>query len=107
MTRGSAGVIPPHLLQRRVMEPGSSPASWATVRRLGSVVARHPDIWLEAVRLAVATAPASWWRRRPFLPVPDASYLRWRAATAYGGGGEVPEEPEDVVAYLRWRRRQR
>jgi hypothetical protein len=39
--------------------------------------------------------------------VPDPAYLHWRAVTAYGGTGELPEDPEDVVDYLRWRRRHR
>jgi hypothetical protein len=88
------------------MEPTPAQAA-PQLRRIVTVVARHPDVWLEAARLAVAASPAGWWRRPPFVPVPDPAYLRWRALTAYGGGGELPEDVEDVVAFLRWRRRQR
>jgi hypothetical protein len=47
-------------------------------------------------------ARPGWWRRPPFLPVPDPDYLRFRLETAYGGTGEGPFEPADLVAYLRW-----
>ena len=41
-----------------------------------------------------------WWRRAPFLPIPDADYLRFRLETQYGTGGAP--DPDDVVVYLRW-----
>ena len=72
----------------------------AWLRAVGGVVAR-PLLWPTAVRQAVALAPAGWWRRRPFLPVPDASYLRFRLQTMYGGEAPAPE-PGDVVGYLEW-----
>jgi len=43
-----------------------------------------------------------WWRRRPFLPVPDASLMRFRMITAYGGDGSGVPEPDDLVAWLEW-----
>ena len=46
-------------------------------------------------------ARPGWWRRVPFLPLPDAAYLRFRMQTAYGGDGGSPSA-EDVVTYLRW-----
>jgi hypothetical protein len=45
------------------------------------------------------TAP-DWWRRWPFLPVPDAKYVRYRMETAYGSAR--PPEPDDVITYLEW-----
>ncbi len=47
-----------------------------------------------------------WWRHLPFLPIPDPSYVRWRMLTAYGDPEAVPP-PGELVAFLRWRRRQR
>jgi hypothetical protein len=41
-----------------------------------------------------------WWRRWPFLPVPDADYVRYRMETAYGS--TRPPEPDDVITYLEW-----
>jgi hypothetical protein len=53
------------------------------------------------VRQAVVLAPRGWWRRRPFLPLPDRDYLRFRMVTAYGDPERAPE-PQDVVTYLEW-----
>jgi hypothetical protein len=43
---------------------------------------------------------ADWWRRPPFLPLPDPAYIQFRLETAYGVSGRP--EPADLVAYLRW-----
>jgi hypothetical protein len=51
-------------------------------------------------------APAGWWRRRPFLPVPPGEYLALRAVTQYGDTGHTPDV-DDVVAYLEWARQWR
>ncbi len=61
----------------------------------------HPSLWVTAVRQLVRLTPRGWWRRRPFLPVPDTSYLRFRLVTAYGGTGGDPK-PEDLLTYLHW-----
>jgi hypothetical protein len=74
-------------------------AAWA--------VARHPSLWATAARQAGRLARPGWWRHPPFLPVPDAEYLRFRLETAYGGHGDVAPNPDDLVTYLRWCRRQR
>ena len=66
----------------------------------------HPSLWATAIGAAAAFAPRGWWRRPPFLPVPDDEVIRWRVATAYGSE-EAAIAPEDVVAYLRWRKRHR
>lgn len=62
----------------------------------------RPWLWAVALRLA----PPGWWRRRPFLPLPDAEYAAFRLQTMYGDAGH-PAEPADVVTYLKWCRRQR
>ena len=64
-------------------------------------VARHPPLWTVAVAQVFRLARPGWWRRRPFLPVPDHAYLRFRLQTAYGDPEREPE-PADVVLYLRW-----
>ncbi len=68
-------------------------------------VLRHPSLWLEALSVARSLAPRRWWSRPPFLPLPDPEVLAWRTTTAYGA--ERPIASEDLVAYLRWRKRQR
>jgi hypothetical protein len=66
-------------------------------------VARRPHLWGEALRSLIALAPDRWWTRRPFVPAPEPSYLAWRTATAYGSP-DATIDPDDVVAYLEWRR---
>lgn len=65
-------------------------------------VLAHPSLWPTALRQVVLLAPNGWWRRAPFVPVPDAAYLRFRMVTAYGGDGARAAEPEDLLTYLRW-----
>jgi hypothetical protein len=72
-------------------------AGW--VRALLAVVAR-PYLWPVAVRQAARIARPRWWKRPPFLPVPDAGYLRFRLETAYGD--TVAPRPDDLVSYLEW-----
>jgi hypothetical protein len=64
-------------------------------------LAPHPSLWGTAVRQALVLAGSGWWRRAPFLPLPDPAYLRFRLVTAYGGAGRAPE-PADLVTYLHW-----
>ena len=64
-------------------------------------VFRRPDLWLTGLRQLGRLAAPGWWRRPPFLPLPDPAYLRFRMVTAYGGDGGQPR-PEDVVTYLHW-----
>ena len=63
-------------------------------------VAREPSLLPTAVVQLFRLAPAGWWRRRPYLPLPDPGYLRFRLQTQYGDQREP--EPRDVVEYLKW-----
>jgi hypothetical protein len=63
-------------------------------------VARRPSLWPTAVAQAHRLARPRWWRHAPFLPLPDAEYVRFRLETQYGTRGEP--EPGDLVTYLRW-----
>jgi hypothetical protein len=72
--------------------------AWAAAAAL----ARHPGLWPTALRQLFVLAAPGWWRRPPFLPLPSPDYLRFRLQTAYGGTGERPPDPRDVVTYLRW-----
>ena len=60
----------------------------------------RPELWVTAVTQVRRLAPTRWWRRWPFLPLPDPGYLRFRLETQYGNDG-VPD-PADVVTYLHW-----
>ena len=70
------------------------------MRTVGAIM-RRPGLWRTALRQARRLAPARWWRRPPFLPVPAKSYLAFRTVTQYGEIGRSPS-PEDVVDYLAW-----
>jgi hypothetical protein len=79
--------------------------SWTAV---GSAVARHPELWATAVGQAFRLSPTGWWRRPPFLPLPDPGYVAFRVATQEGGAASAspaaggPPDADDVVEYLRW-----
>ncbi len=63
-------------------------------------VAARPRLWGTALRQLWLVARPRWWRNRPFLPLPDPEYLRFRLETQYGPRGEPA--PADAVAYLEW-----
>ena len=66
-----------------------------------ATIARHPSLWWTALVQARRLTPRGWWRRRPFLPVPDPAYVRFRLVTMYGDD-QRPLDPDDLVLYLRW-----
>lgn len=74
--------------------------------RILSAVARRPDLWATAARQVRVLTRPGWWRRPPFLPVPDPDYLAFRMETMYGDRAAKPAGP-DVVAYLEWCRSHR
>lgn len=66
-------------------------------------LAAHPTLWPTAARQVARAAPPGWWRRPPFLPLPDREYLRFRFETQYGAA--LPEAgvlAADLVRYLAW-----
>ena len=78
--------------------------SWSTlIARLALRAAFRPRLALDLLRTGWAFRRRDWWRRAPFLPLPDRTYLRWRMYTAYADETAVPPV-EDVVRFARWRR---
>ena len=65
-------------------------------------VAPRPRLWLEALAAAARLAPRGWWRRFPFLPLPDPAYWRFRMSTAFGEDWSGRPSAHDVVSYLEW-----
>ena len=65
------------------------------------VVLLHPSLWPTAWRELRALIPNGWWRRKPWLPVPDPAYLRFRLVTQYGDESHAPD-PTDLLTWLRW-----
>lgn len=72
--------------------------------RAMAALARRPDLWAVAARSAAGLAGRGWWRRPPFLPVPDRRWLHFRLVTAYGGDGTGPIDAEDLITWLEWRK---
>lgn len=64
----------------------------------------HPTLAMDLVSVAWRFRARDWNRRLPFLPLPDATYLRWRMYTAFGDADAVPS-PAEVERYVRWARR--
>ena len=75
--------------------------------RLTGALVRQPHLWGTAVAVLFRTARPGWWRSAPFLPLPDAEYLRFRMETQYGGDGTTVPDTADVITYLGWCRRTR
>ena len=80
---------------------GSRPPGvrWLVVGVLA--VVRRPDLWWTGLRQLRALAVPGWWRRPPFLPLPDPGYLAFRLQTMYGDAAHAPA-PDDLVTYLSW-----
>ena len=75
----------------------STSSSWLAAT---AAVLRRPGLWPTALVQARRLVPRGWWRRRPYLPVPDPGYLRFRLETQYGS--DHTPRPADVVTYLEW-----
>jgi hypothetical protein len=89
------------------MRRRTRPLTLGSLARAGVVVARRPGLWAAAARQVGVLAAPGWWRRPPFLPLPSPDYLRFRLQTAYGGAGDRPPAPADLVTYLTWCREAR
>jgi hypothetical protein len=68
--------------------------------RSGRLVLARPELWPTALAQSTRLARPRWWRRPPFLPLPDREYLRFRFETQYGAAGAP--DAADLVDYLEW-----
>ncbi len=73
---------------------------WAWTTTVGAVL-RRPSLWPIAVGQSWRMRRARWWRRSPYLPLPERRYLRFRMVTQYGDADHAPDA-SDVVSYLTW-----
>jgi hypothetical protein len=79
-------------------------SSWlGLMARLSASALVSPRLAVDLLRTAWAFRRRDWWRKLPFLPVPDRTYLKWRMYTAYADENAVPPA-EDVIRFARWRR---
>lgn len=62
---------------------------------------RRPSLAMDLVRVAWRFRNRRWYRRFPFVPLPDREYVRWRMDTAYGSPDAIPPA-EDIERYVRW-----
>lgn len=62
---------------------------------------RRPDLWRTAARVARVHAPTGWWRRKPYLPIPDDGWMDFRFETAFADVDGRPE-PVQFIEYLEW-----
>ena len=65
-------------------------------------ILRRPNLWLVAFRQLWRIRRSGWYRRLPFLPIPEASYLQFRIHTAYGNERGNTNIAKDVTTYLQW-----
>ncbi len=82
------------------MTSSTSPVSAGWAARAALALSRRPPLWPTAIAQLFRLASPGWWRHRPFLPLPDPAYLRFRLETAYGD--EREPDPADVVTYVHW-----
>lgn len=75
--------------------------SLGSIVRAAVALASHPSLWGTAVRQVFVLAVDGWWRRAPFLPLPDRAYLGFRFQTMYGDP-DRPPAAQDVITYLHW-----
>lgn len=76
----------------------------AWIRLLGTLAVRslrRPSLVTALFTVAWRFRRRDWYRRPPFLPLPDKDYLAWRMYTAYGDSHAVPSA-DDVERYARW-----
>ncbi|MGH9007628.1 MAG: hypothetical protein ACRDV6_07945 [Acidimicrobiales bacterium] len=79
----------------------------SAARTAAAAVVVRPRLWRETGATLRRLAPTGWWRRPPFLPVPDATYWKFRMHTAYGDQLTGRPTRADVVDYLEWCQRVR
>jgi hypothetical protein len=78
--------------------------SWARLSlALAARSLANPALAVDLLSVAWRFRARHWYRHAPFLPLPDATYLRWRMYTAYGDFDAVPSA-EEVERYVRWAR---
>lgn len=68
---------------------------------VAGAVAARPRLWPAALRQVRGLARPGWWRRPPFVPLPDRDWMAFRLTTAYGDPGAALV-PADVVTWLEW-----
>ncbi len=80
----------------------SSGSSWiGLVSTLAVRALINPPLAVDLLRVAWRFRHRKWYARFPFLPLPAATYVKWRMYTAYGDEAAIPPA-RDVIAFARW-----
>ncbi len=66
-------------------------------------ILKHPNLWLTALRTLWSFSHPNWWKKKPFLPLPDQKWLSFRLKTAYGNNTDEING-QDLLAWLQWRK---
>ena len=82
--------------------PAPHAVSWTTLTlTLAFRALRDPSLAADLLRVAWRFRSRGWYKRFPFLPLADRTYVQWRMHTAYGDYDAVPPV-DDVIRYARW-----
>ena len=73
---------------------------------MAGLALRRPRTIPYLLQAAWAFRARGWYRCAPFLPLPPASYMRWRLETAYGAADAKPSDDE-MERYVLWTSRMR
>jgi hypothetical protein len=77
--------------------------SWLRLTaRLTARALVNPRLALDLLRTGWAFRRRDWWRKPPFLPIPDRTYLKWRMYTAYADENAVPPAEDVAKEVKRW-----
>lgn len=68
---------------------------------ISTYVLRHPSSAMTLARAGWPLRASDWWRRPPFLPLPDKAYWDFRMST-YGTGVGASFTPAAMVDAARW-----
>jgi hypothetical protein len=83
------------------------PRSWTRLSlELTARGIRSPSTAAALLGVAWRFRQRGWFKRFPFVPIPDRDYVKWRMLTAYGDPDAIPPAA-DVVRYARWAVRDR
>ncbi len=64
-------------------------------------ILKRPDLYFVFFIQIFRLAPVGWFRKYPFLPVPDKGWLEFRLETQYGSkNAEI--EINDLIHFLEW-----
>ena len=64
----------------------------------------RPRLWVIGAVTWCRMLPNGWWRKPPFMPLPDSKFLEFRMVTMYGADGSSAPDlyADDVIAWLEW-----